>query len=248
LITGSAPVDNLPIRGITSTSTATVNLAPTPRTVSKIFLGSYTGTIIGAFGIGIDPNDVTAQDTLKDLTNTDRNPPNNQQFTVLGLVSGEDRVAVYPRTGVVPDVNQMTLNTTLNGVAETVAVMTAAIPVDTPQDTVIRIELDSGIHRYVEVESWTGSTFTFDTTTYPTGVDFSGDPATSTNTPGVYIGYIDKLAAASSESVTLVYNTDRNMFVRVRDGGATPIKTYESNNAVFTSTGGSASASRISDA
>lgn len=245
---GFAPSDNIPLYGLTSTTSATTNLAPTARTVPKIYLGSYTGTIIGAFGIGIDPNDLTSSDSVTDLDGDTNTPPNNQSFTVFGLVSGEDRVAVYPRTGAVIDYQQMTLNTTLSTTTETVAVMTAAIPVDTPQDTIIRIELDSGINKYVEVESWTGSTFTFDTTTYPTGVDFSGDNATSTNTPGVFIGYIDKVAAATSEAVTMVYNADRNLYVRVRDGGATPIKTYESDNAIFTSTGGSASASRITDA
>ena len=73
------------------------------------------------------------------------------------------------------------------------------------------------------------------------------DNAVSGNTPDVFIGYIDKLATGTSEAVALVYNADRDLFVRVRDGGASPIKTYEAS-ASFTSTGGSATASRITDA
>ena len=75
-----------------------------------------------------------------------------------------------------------------------------------------------------------------------------GDPATNTNTPDVFTGYIDKEAQATSEAITMTYNADIDLYVRVRDGGASPIKTYESDSATFTSTGGSATASRIADA
>jgi hypothetical protein len=53
------------------------------------------------------------------------------------------------------------------------------------------------------------------------------------------------LADATSEAYTAVYNTDRTLWVRVRDGGVTPIKTFETS-ATFTP-GGSATAIRTSD-
>jgi len=242
LLTGSAPVTTMEVTGRTSGATCDVNGAPTLRTIPKIFIGSYTGSVIGAYGIGIDPNDLTSADSLKDLADVTQTPPNNQSFIIYGLVSGEDRALLAPRTGSVIDYSQFTLNTTLNGAGETAVVLTGAIPADTNQTGSIRIQLDSGIYRYIEYLSWTGSTFTIASTS------FAADPATSTNTPDVFIGYIDKLATGSSESVTMVYASDRNLFGRVRDGGATPIKTYEANAAIFTSTGGSITASRISDA
>ena len=242
LITGKAPIAALPFRGLSSSATAAVNGSPIARTIPKIYLGSYTGTMIGAFGIGIDPDDLTSSDSLKDLLNADQTPPNNQTFTVYGVVSGEDRILVAPRTGVVIDTAQYTLSTTLSGATETAVVLTGPILAKTNQTGVIRIQLDSGIYRYIEYLSWTGSTFTIAST------DFSGDNATSGNTPDVFTGYIDKQAAATSESITMTYNADIDLFVRVRDGGATPIKTYESDSATFTATGGSATASRIADA
>ena len=242
LITGKAPVATLPFRGLTSSATAVITGTPIARTIPKTYLGSYTGTLIGAFGIGVDPDDLTSSDSLKDLLNVDQTPPNNQTFTVFGVVSAEDRVLVAPRTGVVIDKAQYTLSTTLNGVGETAVVLTGAILAKTNQTGIIRIQLDSGIYRYIPYLSWTGSTFTIAAT------DFSGDPATSTNTPDVFTAYIDKLAGATSESITMTYNADINLFVRVRDGGGTPIKTYESDSATFTATGGSATASRIADA
>jgi len=241
VVTGSAPLDGMPMTGGSSAATADVDTTITARTLSKVFIGSYTGTLIGAYGLGVDPDDLTSADNLKDLTDTTQTPPNNQTFTVFGLVVAEDRVLVAPRTGVVIDTAQMTLNTTLSGATETAVVVTAGIPVDTNQTGVIRIQLDSGIRRYQAYTSWTGSTFTIASSNY------SGDNATSGSTPDVYIGYIDKIAGATSEGVTMVYNADRDLFGRVRDGGGTPIKTYESDNATFTATGGSISASRITD-
>jgi hypothetical protein len=67
----------------------------------------------------------------------------------------------------------------------------------------------------------------------------------------VYIAYVDKLAAASSEAFTLVYAADRNLFIRARDGGTAgdtiPIKTAETTGTLG-SAGGSATVTRISDA
>jgi len=84
-----------------------------------------------------------------------------------------------------------------------------------------------------------GSTFTIASS------DFSGDPAASGN--NVFISYIDKVAASSGESFTVVYSAARDLFVRVRDGGGTPIKTFETS-ASLGSGGGSATAIRTTDA
>ena len=245
LLTGVAPVDNLEITGVTSTQTADVNGAPTARTVAKTFTGSYTGTLIGAYGLGVVSSDLTAQDTIEDLLGVTQTPPNNVTFSVTGLVSGEDRVLVAPRDGVVIDLDQLTLNTTLSGAAETSVVVTTTIPSDTPSPTgTIRVVNDSGFHRYLAYTSYTGSTFTI------TSADFSGadELDAATQPTDVYITYIDKLAAAATESVTVVFNATRDLFVRVRDGGATPIKTFESTSAQLTSTGGSVGVIRTSDA
>ncbi len=241
LLTGGAPVDNLPFFGRTSNATADVNLAPTTRTVSPAFVGQSTGSaIIGAFGIGIDTNDLTASDTLTDLTGTVRVPPNNVTFTVFGLVSGEDRVLVGPESAGSLQVNQFTLNTTLNGAAETAVVVSSAIPLDTPSTGTIRILNDAGIYVRQTYTSYTGSTFTIPST------DYSGG-ATATSGNNTFISYIDELAGSTQASFTGVYQSDRSLFVRVRDGGASPIKTFETTGTLG-SAGGSATAIRTSDA
>jgi hypothetical protein len=63
----------------------------------------------------------------------------------------------------------------------------------------------------------------------------------------VFPAYIDVLADATSEAYTAVYSSDRNLLVRVRYGGATPIKTFE-GEGTFGSTSSSLAAIRTTDA
>jgi hypothetical protein len=239
LLTGVPPTDNTTITGTTSGATCQVNVTVTERALSFPFIGASTGSaIIGGYGVGVETADLSASDKLTDLSNTLRIPPNNVTFTVSGLVPGEDRVLVGPESGGTLQTNQFTLNTTLSGSAETSVVVTTTIPSDTPSSGTIRIELNSGIYRRVTYTSFSGSTFTIPST------DFSSDPATAPK--NVFISYIDKLATSTSESFTVVYSSDRPLFVRVRDGGVTPIKTFETT-ATLGSAGGSATAIRTSD-
>lgn len=248
LLTGTAPGDNVTITGGTSGATCLVNVNVVERTISTPFLGTSTGSaILGAFGFGVQAADLSASDRLIDLAGNTIAPPNNVTFQVLGLVASEDRVLVAPWDGSsvdgegnpVPDYSQMSLQTALTGSAETAVVVTAAIPSDTPSSGTLRIQTASGLYKLVSYTSWTGSTFTIPST------DFSTDNAAAGN--NVFLSYVDKLAASTGESFTVVYNADRNLVVRVRDGGATPIKEFITS-AVLGSSGGSVTAIRTSDA
>ena len=244
LLSGVAPVDNTRLYSEASTANfVDVNGSVTERTISTPFIGQSTGSaLIGAYGVGMEEADTSASDTFFDLGNVQRNPPNNVTFTVFGLVSGEDRVLVTNDNSGAVDLAQFSLNTALTGAAETSVVITTAIPSDTPTaagtTSSIRVERDSGLYSIHRYTSWTGSTFTIPST------DFSTDNASATN--NVFLGYIDKLAAATSESFTVVYNADRTLFVRVRDGGVTPIITFETT-ATLGNSGGSTTAIRTAD-
>lgn len=241
LLNGTAPADNAVLYHSTDHArTVTVNGTPTARTVKPEFIGSSTGSaIIGAYGLGIQAADLNASSLLLDLSNTARTPPNNVTFTVAGLVAGEDRVLVGPADGSALDVDQFTLNGALTGATVTAVVVNGAIPADTPSSGTIRILRASGVYSRHAYTSWATSTFTIGST------DFSSDNAA--NGANTFISYIDKLAAATSESFTSVYVSDRSLFVRVRDGGGTPIKTFETTGTLG-SAGGSATAIRTSDA
>ena len=248
LLTGAPPSDNDTVTGSTSGASADINGAVTERPVLTPFYGASTGSsIIGAFGFGVEATDLTSNDSVIDLSGTTIAPPNFVTFSVGGLVSGEDRVLVAPWDGVSTDPNnnpaidtdQMTLNTTLNGAAETQAVMTGAIPSDTPSAGTIRIVTDGGGSRRVPYSSWSGSTFTF-----TSAENFTGDNATAGN--DVWISYLDVLAASATEAVTVVFNSTRDVLVLVRDGGGTPIKEFITS-AQITSNGGSVTAIRTTD-
>jgi hypothetical protein len=249
LISGVAPVDNQQLVGRTSANTALVNATITGRTISPEFIGTSTGTnIIGAYGIGFQTTDVGASDLFFDLTNSPNQPPNNVTFTVTGLISNEDRVLVGPRTGSSLNRAQLQTDTTLSGAAETLVQCSTAIPSGTPtsgadtDNTRVRVELDSGIYRRVEYDSFTGNDFTLNVADQ----DWTGANA-STAPKDVFVAYIDVLANAATEAYTAVYVSDVDLLVRVRDGGATPIKTFE-GNATFGSTSSSIAAIRTSDA
>ena len=252
LLTGSAPVDNLEITGRTSGATADVNVTITSRTISPEFIGTSTGSaIIGAYGIGLDINDLTSSDQLFDLDNTLRVPPNNVTFTVNGLVSGEDRVLVGPESGGVLQVDQFGIKAAsgLTTANITSVAIDASIPSDTPATGTIRVFDNNGVSRRLEYTSWTGDTFTIDPTAseaeVPNVADFDTVNADAAN--NVFISYIDKLADATTATFTSVYSSSRALFIRVRDGGASPIKTFETTGTLGSS-GGSATAIRTSDA
>jgi len=235
ILTGVPPTDGQTITGGTSAATADVNINVTERPISKPFVGASTGSaIIGSYGLGIEGTDLTASDKVFDLTNTQKVPPNYVQFAVGGLVAGEDRVLVGPESGGVIEETQLSASGAYTGGEATFTVQ-EVIPSDTPNTGTIRI--------------WNGDTYSRVTYTGWSGSDFTGCVGVPACADGdnVFISYIDILANASSESFTSVYSSDRSLFIRVRDGGGTPIKTFETTGTLG-SAGGSTTAIRTADA
>ena len=243
LLTGSLP-SNQTITGAGG-GTATSGTV-TSRTVSNVFSGVSTGSsLIGAYGLGVEATDVVASDKLFDLDNVEVVPPNNVTFTVLGLVAGEDRVMVGPETGGGLNKAQFALATALTGAAETVAVMATTIPTDSPVSGTMRIVNDNGFDRFVAYSSYSGATFTFTSAQNFAGTEEEGPAAVGNDS---YITYIDRVATQTSEAFTVVFATNRPLFIRVRDGdGASPIKTFETTGTLG-SAGGSTTAIRTTDA
>jgi hypothetical protein len=243
LLTGVTPTDNQVITGGTSAATCLVNVTVVSRPVSVPFVGASTGSaIIGAYGLGIGADDLAAADKVTDLTNTLRVPPNNVVFSVAGLVVGEDRVLVGPGSGGVLLENQFTLAVARTTDNITTITVNTAIPTDTPSAGTIRVKDNAGLFRRLPYTSYAGSVFTISTT--DGNEDFAAVNASIGNS--VFISYIDKLATATSEAFTSVYLADRQLFIRVRDGASTPIKTFETTGTLG-SGGGSTTVIRTTD-
>lgn len=244
---GVAIVDNARLYDATDhTDYYTVSSASSTPAVSTPFVGVSTGSaLIGAHGLGMQAADTAAADTFFDLQGNPISPPNNVTMTASGFISG-DYVLVTEKDAGSTDINftQMTSDTTLSATNVT-AVSVTAIPSDTPTSAgtkgSIRVERDDGLYSLHRYTSWSSATNDF---TIPS-TDFSGNNAT---TPfNVFVGYLDYTATGTSDTFSYVYSADRDHFMRVRDGGATPIKTAEGTGTMG-STGGTISVNRIDDA
>ena len=244
---GINPVDNTIVYDATDhTDFYTLSADATERAVSTPFVGVSTGSaLIGAYGLGLEAGDTAAADTYFDLSNSPITPPNNVTMTASGFISG-DYVLVTEKHASNLDINfaQMTLNGTLSATNVTTVTVNDPLPSDTPTTAgskgSIRIERDDGLyslHRYSAFDIG-ADTFTIPST------DFSLNEAATTN--NVFVGYLDYVAAAGSDTFSYVFDVNRDHFMRVRDGGATPIKTAESEGEM-TTTGGVVSVSRIDD-
>lgn len=216
--------------------------------------GSFAGgTFFGDRGVWIEnlhPNDVQAYQ-LVDSAGTTRNPPNYQNFEVAGLVSG-DRVSVFRTTGDNFEINKALFTSTATGndVTDPTLVVQEAIPSDTPSEGYIRVVAASGSEERYHFSSWSGSTFTLDVTSHPTGLAQTYD-----DTFTIYVPPIDTEAGVgaigstwnSGDSklyTTVIYaGSDRTVMARVRKKGILPFQTKGS----FTASGYSATAIRTTD-
>lgn len=225
LLTGVNPTGT--ITNTVSSATATTGTI-TERPLSTPFVGASTGSaLIGSYGFGVTYNDLKNTDKVFDLTNTQRVPPNNVKFTVSGVVHLEDRILVGPDTGAgALNEAQFTVAVLLDADNETEVTINTTIPTDTPATGTIRVYDDLGIARRLAYSSYTGAVFTLNST--DGNEDFLGNAAQIGN--NVFISYVDALydnTVPATYEFTGVYAVDRDLFVRVRDGGGTPIKTFE---------------------
>ena len=239
-------------------ATATVG-SNTERTISTPFCGTSTGTaLIGAYGLGVDKDDLLNTDKLFDLDNTERQPPLNVTITITSLSSGEDRVLVGPDTGspgagnTVLDTGQFLLSTATSAGVGTSIVLKAGTETpgtgtnsatDTPSAGTIRLLDDSGVYQRIPYTSRTiqASTMTFTVS--------SGDVPTASVNNNAFISYIDAAydGTSATDRFVATYAADRELFIRVRDGGGTPIKTFETTTT-FANASSSVAAIRTSDA
>lgn len=245
LLTGTAPGNAVSVtQGAVSATTAA---AAVEKTISTPACGTSTGSsLVGAYGFALEYADMAVNDKFTALDGVTRQPPNNVQFTVNGVLSGW-YVIVGPDNGSGSiNTTQLTLNGALVGAAVTSVVVNEAIPANTPSSGTIRILRANGVytrHPYSAVNTGT-KTFTI------TSHDFSSNNAA--NGAGTFISYIDQAASGASVSFNTVQTSNQTLVVEARFGGTGPNYTDSIKPAKTTgslgSTGGSATISAVSDA
>jgi len=256
LLTGVVPTDGIVITGSTSSGTAAVNGSTSERVVTPSVVGLSTGSAIdGAYGFGVEALDLAASDKVTSLDDpTVKITPPNYKTTVVGGIIDGDRVLVGPDGGgttladdqlaVSTEVTSGTTTIIMKSGTETIG-DTEPFGTDTPSGggsiTALRVLGNDGVYwriPYSAVVHGSGiATFTVsggDTTGLTAAVDNDG-----------FLAYIDaeETGGDSEIAFTTVYDSARTLFVRVRDGGASPIKTFQS----AVSLGGSVTAIRGAD-
>ena len=236
LLTGATPATSATITGGSSGATAVAGAVTVRPLGVESALGSFVGAVLGAFGVGFDPGDLTVADSLIDLNNATQQPPNNVQVIVAGVLGGHDYVLLGRSDMGDLLTDQFTLaagNTLGNGTL----VVKEAIPSDTPSTGYVRVWNGTAFNRY-PYTSWSGSTFTLDGTLAETYVE--DDPA--------FVPFLDQLAAGGTVTNTIVYSTSIPVVGVVRGGtGPNPIVPFPLSGTIGAA-GFSVTAVRQSDA
>lgn len=175
LLTGGAPGDGGVVTGGNSGATVTINVTVTSREslITNPFSGTSTGSaLIGSYGFALQTTDLSQNDRVFDLTNTQITPPNTVTFNVDGpATASEDYVLVGPWDGTSTDINgdpsfytEYTLDTALTADNITSVVINETIDSWVTADGYIQVWDDNDVVRRLHFSSQTGSTFTIDTT------------------------------------------------------------------------------------
>lgn len=168
LQTGVPPVTTDTITGASTGATTVVQAGgSTTLSTSANLLGQFTGSWIGAFGIGFDAAQVTNTDSFTDLDGNTISPPNfvSVQINVETVnAADEPRIFMTLRNGSSANYAQHTVDGAQASGAGTVTI-DGAIPPTTPTTGWIGI-LAAGSDNIVfyEFTSWSGSTFTLAST------------------------------------------------------------------------------------
>jgi len=242
-ITHTTKEGQLYIRGHEDNQSSPTNtFSPVKASPFGTFAG---GKFFGAQGVWIES--MAAADVqnyqLIDTGGTTRTPPNQQAIIISNLLSG-DRVAVF-RTVSGTEINKAMYSAASgNNIGNSTFVVNEVIPSDTPTSGSIRIVDTSDTSATREVRytytSWDGPTKTF------SGLSPTLDRTYTATDDKAYVPYIDATAASTSASVTVIYNADRTILVRVRRKTSVPILPFETTGT-FSSTGYSTSCIRTTD-
>lgn len=164
LNTGVAPANTLTITGA-GAATGVVSGTPSTITTNPGHLGQFTGSWIGAYGIGFVAGELGNTDSVTDLDGNVLSPPNNVNIQVTveaNDLSHDPHVFLAKKDGVLnaPEYDTFSAasgNTSGNGTL----VINEAIPSDTPAaGTVLVLATGDTTYEAYDYTSWTGSTFT----------------------------------------------------------------------------------------
>jgi len=243
-VRGTVPVDNAVLTGGSSTHTANVDtnggldpvasISPSKTSPFGTFAG---GTFFGARGVWLSDYLTSEANNyqLIDSENTPQAPPATITVAVNGILSG-DKVSVFRALddeGTI-DRTYIASHATSNSAGSTTWTA-VSIPTDTPSAGFVRLrKTATQTEERIAYTERTTTTFTL------SSAHAGGYGASDT----AYVPYIDDTASGTSISVSVTYDATRDITTRVRKKGIQP---YTVNTIQLTSTGYTATATRIED-
>jgi hypothetical protein len=199
------------------------------------------GTFFGAQGVWLANVQASEAQNYQLIANDGslQQPPVTIAITVNSL-EVDDKVCVFITTGdnFTIDKALYTSHATSNSSGSTTFTVQESIDQDIPQTGALRMRTAAGVEERIAYTSWTGSAFTLGS------AHSGGYDGTST----AYLGYIDKVAVATQESVSVKYDQDRTVMTVVRyyNGAGDSIIPFRTKGPLTTS-GYTATAIRTDD-
>ena len=182
-------------------------------------LAQFTGSWIGAFGIGFLSTELDSSDSFTDLDGNIVTPPNNVtvQGSIEALNAADDLHVFLAKKDGVLDAPDMTVYTCVGeALASTVIVMNEAIDAATPQTGWIGVKkTGTTTYKFYEYDSWSVSTFQLVLTVTDNAIT-AADPAMT----AIFYDSMTGGGTTKTISNTLVYSADIDVRGWVRHGDA----------------------------
>jgi hypothetical protein len=221
---------------ITGSGTAVVTGTVDKLTTNPHHLAQFTGSWIGAFGIGFLSTELNSSDSFKDLDGNVVTPPNNVTVsgTIEALAAGDDLHVFLAKKDAGLEAPDMTVYTCVGeSLASTVIVMNEAIDSATPQTGWIGVlATGTSTYKFYEYDSWSVSTFQLVLTVTDDAITAS-DPAMTA------IMYDSMTGGGTTKtfSNSLIYTADIDVRGWVRHGDASGVDKIIPISGVVSSAG-----------
>ncbi len=255
LLTGSVPVDNTTMTGGTSGATGIVNGAvvasedPRQLKLNTTLSGASETAVVCTAAI---PTDTPTKGTIRIQVNTGifrqiaYSSYTSATFTLASATVTNIQIDVVATAGTFTRLSGSYIT---DGFLPGMSISMTGFANGGNNVTKVIASVTALVITVTNITGLVNETGTGDEDIASAAWDFSGDNATggaAETGNSIFISYIDQLASATSALFTGVYLADRSLFIRVRDGASTPIKTFETTGTLG-SAGGSATAIRTSD-
>jgi len=220
---GVPPLDTDVITGLGG-ATAVLDADSVKLTTNPHHLAQFTGSWIGAFGIGFDNNEIGSSDSFKDLDGNPISPPNyvTVSGTMEALDAGDDLHVFLAKKDAVLEAPDLTVYTCIGEAISSAEIrIVETIDPATPQTGWFGVlKTGTTTYKFYEYDSWDGGTDTFSL------VGTIADDAITAGDDGMTAIMYDSMVGGGTTktfSNSLIYTADIAVRGWVRQGDASGV-------------------------